>query len=74
MAFVNATMTIAEQVEYVWAHRALFERCRDHNHKVRMLRLRLRSNDGRYISGWETDAEQLLAANACGHPSHGESK
>jgi hypothetical protein len=61
--FVNETMTPTQQVDYVCAHRDLFARCRDHNHKVRMTRLRF-SNEGRYISGWEIDAEQLLAANA----------
>jgi hypothetical protein len=57
-------MTTAEQVDYVWTHRDLFQRCRDHNHKVGIARLRFCSNAGRYISGWEIDAEQLLAANA----------
>lgn len=59
--FANETMTTEEQVDYAWTHRDMFSRCRDHNHKVRMMRFC--SNEGRYISGWEIDAEQLLAAN-----------
>ncbi len=62
--FVNEHMTTAEQVDYAWTHRDLFERCRNHNHAVRMSRLRFCSNEGRYISGWEINAEQLLAENA----------
>ena len=54
--FVNENMTTAEQVDYAWTHRDLFERCRAHNHKVALARLY--SNEGRYISGWDIDAEQ----------------
>ncbi len=62
--FVNENMTPAEQVEFVRTHRDLFERCRDHNHKVRMTRLRFCSNEGRYISGFDVDAGQLLESLA----------
>jgi hypothetical protein len=62
--FVNETMTNDQQVDYAWEHRDLFARCRDHNHKVTIARLRFNSKDGRYISGWETNAEQLLIENA----------
>lgn len=57
--FVNEDMTTAEQVEFVWTHRDLFRRCRDHNHKVCILRRK--QNIGTYISGFDVDAEKFLA-------------
>ena len=57
--FVNERMTAAEQVEYAWRHRDLFERCRSHN--LRVCVLRQKEDAGRYVSGWEVNAELLLA-------------
>ena len=61
--FVNENMTTEEQVNYAWENKCLFERCQTHNYKVMILRLT--TNSGRYISGWEVDAEQLLKDYAC---------
>jgi hypothetical protein len=62
--FVNEHMTPAEQVDFAWNNRPLFERCAQYS--LHRLRLRLAGQPdkvcGLPINGWMVDADERLRA------------